>query len=99
MMCDNQVYLCQILIPISRNKRGIDILHLINMATSSDLKQFMLGQLFGSTHIPKNTDLSGKTIVVTGANTGLGFECAKHLYVHLAFASFNDSLANCGKIS
>lgn len=25
------------------------------------------------------TDLSGKTVIVTGANIGLGFECAKHL--------------------
>jgi FlaA1/EpsC-like NDP-sugar epimerase len=29
------------------------------------------------------TDLSGKTVLITGANTGLGFEAAKH------FASMN----------
>jgi retinol dehydrogenase 12 len=49
------------------------------MATSRDLRQFFVGQAFGSTSIPKGADLSGKTVVVTGANTGLGFECAKHL--------------------
>lgn len=54
----------------------------LTMATLSDKKQFLGGQLFGSTYIPKGADLSGKTVVVTGANTGIGFECAKHLYVH-----------------
>jgi hypothetical protein len=55
---------------------------LLTMATLSDKKQFLGGQIFGSTYIPKGADLSGKTVVVTGANTGIGFECAKHLYVH-----------------
>src|ERR1700748_1736899 len=55
------------------------------MATSSDLRQFAWRLIFGSTHIPKGADLSGKTIVVTGANTGLGFECAKHLCVQVLF--------------
>ncbi|KUJ14547.1 NAD(P)-binding protein [Mollisia scopiformis] len=49
------------------------------MATLSDKRQFLGGQLFGSTYIPKDADLSGKTIIVTGANTGIGLECAKHL--------------------
>jgi retinol dehydrogenase-12 len=53
------------------------------MATLSDKQQFLGGQLFGSTYIPSGADLSGKTIVVTGANAGIGFECAKHLYVSL----------------
>lgn len=55
---------------------------LLTMATFSDKKQFLGGQLFGSTYIPRGADLSGKTVVVTGANAGIGFECAKHLYVH-----------------
>jgi retinol dehydrogenase-12 len=54
----------------------------LTMVSLSDMKQFLGGQLFGSTYIPKGADLSGKTVVVTGANTGIGFECAKHLYAH-----------------
>jgi hypothetical protein len=50
------------------------------MPTAKDIRIFMKGQAFGSTHIPKDTDFSGKTVVITGANTGLGFECAKHMY-------------------
>ena len=26
-----------------------------------------------------STDLSGKTAIIVGANTGLGFECARHI--------------------
>ena len=51
------------------------------MTTFADVRLFLWRQLFGSTYIPKDADLSGKTVVVTGANSGLGFECAKHLYV------------------
>jgi NAD(P)-dependent dehydrogenase (short-subunit alcohol dehydrogenase family) len=29
--------------------------------------------------VPTSQDCKGKTYIVTGANTGLGFECAKHL--------------------
>jgi hypothetical protein len=39
----------------------------------------LIGQAFGTTWIPSDTDFSGKTVVVTGANTGLGLECVKHL--------------------
>ncbi|KIW11760.1 hypothetical protein PV08_09032 [Exophiala spinifera] len=49
------------------------------MATFSDKRQFLGGQLFGSTYIPRGADFSGKTVVITGANAGIGFECAKHL--------------------
>ncbi|KAF2027989.1 NAD(P)-binding protein [Setomelanomma holmii] len=38
----------------------------------------LVSQAFGKTHLPI-ADLTGKTIIVTGANTGLGLECAKHL--------------------
>ena len=40
----------------------------------------MRGQLFETTKLP-HTNFAGKTIVITGANTGLGFECAKQVYV------------------
>ena len=43
--------------------------------------QFMRGQLFQTPQLPK-TDLKGQTIIVTGANTGLGLDASKHL-VHL----------------
>ena len=48
------------------------------MPTFSDISQFLGGQLFGRPYVPA-VDLSEKTIVVTGGNTGVGFECAKHL--------------------
>ena len=28
--------------------------------------------------VPTTNDCNGKTYIVTGSNTGLGFECAKH---------------------
>lgn len=40
--------------------------------------QFAYGQLFGS--IPKpTTSFAGKTVIVTGSNTGLGKEAARHI--------------------
>lgn len=50
------------------------------MPAPSDVLQFMRGQLFQTPTYDKDTNLNGKTIVITGANTGLGFECAKQLY-------------------
>ena len=50
------------------------------MAPLSEVIKMLVGQAFGRTWVPE-TNLKEKTIVVTGANTGLGLECAKHLYV------------------
>ena len=52
------------------------------MPATSDIIQYFRGQLFQMPVLPK-VDLSGKTVVITGANTGLGFECAKQLYAPL----------------
>jgi retinol dehydrogenase-12 len=49
------------------------------MPSLSEIKNMLVNQAFGSVPVP-TTDFSGKTIIVTGANTGLGLECAKHLY-------------------
>ena len=49
-----------------------------SMAPLSEVISMLTGQAFGKTWIP-DVDLKGKTIVVTGANTGLGLECVKHL--------------------
>ncbi|OAQ98090.1 hypothetical protein LLEC1_06709 [Akanthomyces lecanii] len=48
------------------------------MPTFNDITSFLSGQLLGQLLVP-DIDLSGQTFVVTGANTGLGFECTKHL--------------------
>ncbi|PWY73217.1 retinol dehydrogenase 12 [Aspergillus sclerotioniger CBS 115572] len=42
---------------------------------------FFKRQLFGEPPVvsPTDVDLSGKTAIVTGSNTGLGFECSKQL--------------------
>lgn len=48
------------------------------MPTFNDITMFLGGQIFGQMSLPE-VDLSGKTFVVTGANTGLGLECVKHL--------------------
>lgn len=48
------------------------------MPTLSDWGQFLGGQTFGSTVVP-DVDLASKTFAITGANTGLGLEAAKHL--------------------
>lgn len=49
------------------------------MPTFADAVQFFGGQFFGATTLPADIDLTGKTILITGGNTGLGLECAKQL--------------------
>ena len=48
------------------------------MAPLGEVCKMLIGQAFGKTWIP-DIDFTGKTMVVTGANTGLGLECVKHL--------------------
>jgi retinol dehydrogenase-12 len=55
------------------------------MALFNEIAKMLLGQAFGKTYVP-DLDLTGNTIIVTGANTGLGLECAKHLYVFISDA-------------
>lgn len=45
----------------------------------ADISQFFGGQFFGKTNIPEHADFTGKTIIITGANGGLGYEAAKHV--------------------
>ncbi|KAF2717960.1 NAD(P)-binding protein [Polychaeton citri CBS 116435] len=51
------------------------------MPATSDILQFLRGQIFQTPTLPKVTFV-GKTVIVTGGNSGLGFECAKQL-IHL----------------
>ncbi|PVH80208.1 NAD(P)-binding protein [Cadophora sp. DSE1049] len=48
------------------------------MPSIAEVRQYLGGQIFGKPFVP-NVDLSNKTYVTTGGNTGLGLECAKHL--------------------
>jgi len=48
------------------------------MPSIAEIKQYLGGQIFGKPFLP-TVDLSKKIFAITGANTGLGLECAKHL--------------------
>ncbi|KAH9224997.1 hypothetical protein DL95DRAFT_452718 [Leptodontidium sp. 2 PMI_412] len=50
------------------------------MPSFAEVRQYLGGQIFGKPFVPR-VDLSGTTYVITGGNTGLGLECAKHLQV------------------
>ncbi len=50
------------------------------MGMLGDIVQMNIGQMFQTPSLPK-ADFSGKTIVVTGSNTGLGLQAAKHMFV------------------
>lgn len=47
------------------------------MAPPSEVVKMLIGQAFGKLLIP-DLDPTGKTVLVTGANTGLGFERVKN---------------------
>jgi hypothetical protein len=48
------------------------------MQSTAEIKQYLDGQIFGKP-VVLTVDLSYKTFVITGANTGLGLERATHL--------------------
>lgn len=69
-----------------------------NMPAFSDILQFMRGQLLETPTLPK-TSFAGKTVVITGANQGLGFECAKQVYVVLGQLPIFPLVVSFAKIS
>ena len=70
------------------------------MASASDFRTFVYGTIIGrlgAVSIPKDADLTGKTVIITGANTGLGFEAAKHMYVILLFTKHHTLLLSVAR--
>jgi hypothetical protein len=53
------------------------------MPTFNDIRKFLAANAFGMPTLTTSR-LDGKVIIVTGSNTGLGFEAALHLYVQAA---------------
>ncbi|KAK4169599.1 retinol dehydrogenase 14 [Cladorrhinum sp. PSN259] len=51
----------------------------IKTTLAKDLLVFLYSQFFGTPSYPK-TSFAGKTIIITGANSGLGLEASRHFY-------------------
>ena len=60
------------------------------MPTLADVCNMLYGQALQRPWLLKK-DLSGKTIIVTGSNVGIGFEVVKHLHVDTDTAQMNDN--------
>lgn len=50
------------------------------MVMIGDVVQMNVGQILQTPSLPA-ADFRGRTIVISGANTGLGFQAAKHMFV------------------
>lgn len=48
------------------------------MPALKDVGNMISRQVFGRPSLPEG-DFAGKTIIITGANTGVGFEAAKYM--------------------
>jgi retinol dehydrogenase 12 len=49
------------------------------MPPLGDILSFLHCQAFGRPRLPSNVDLTGRTIIITGANAGLGLEASRHV--------------------
>jgi len=48
------------------------------MPTFADVGQFLHSQVLSMPPVP-TMSFAGQTVIITGANTGLGFDAAKHM--------------------